>query len=724
MRHWFNIEYWVLGLPFSFLYTYLSFLFLVGSYPILRKRDIAILALLLLSYSWIFAKVIEVVVGWIRRSQSGKIIIVCSLSILSAVFLSFYAPISHPNGLVIHPFILSLFLFTYIFFVFILSLEADTPIKIYLMGGVIFVSVFLFLGFTKMGLDNYFARDDGLITLSHGKNLADYGFIGINPSGERVEGYSAPVQFFIYYLLYLPTRIGFFGYNVLQNLVFSFLLGVVFIQFIGIKKGQSLLYGFAAALILTAQASFIGWHGSGMENPITHVLFAATCVFLFQSLVNEKNLPFWQVFIVFLACLSRLESIYHIAAVLMVYLIIWFIEYRNWKPLRGIITILLFDGFFHLWRYLYFGDLLSNTAYAQEISILENLKLLLSSKEHLLTIYGYSLEIIKSNGILMLIALATILVVRTQSEQQRKSDLATLVFWVPVLTGLVYPFLFGKTRIDIPRTTTFITPLLVFLLMYYLVELLQPFNLRVAKRVVIFSLFVSIISLGIKPYYYLGWNYKIMEETRQMLLGYAEENSLSRATIANPDIGIISLHKNFNVLDLGWLGNSVLIKIDREDEIDYILNKMAPDLIELKANWSLRYNNLTQSAQFADQYLQVEDFGPYRKNPRAPQGIWIRKDILKGSGTPERILLDKLSQNPDISIIESELALAKSKNLEDLSYISRSAYHFLPEIVENGQYEELRKLFGDPSFSIFDRYLIESRINGQAYQDVIKYYQQ
>ncbi len=724
MRHWFNIKYLVFGLPFSLLFTYLSFLFLVGAYPIFRKRDIVILALLLFLYTWIFSKVIEVVVGWIRQSQSGKIILVCSLSLLSTVFIGFYAPISHPKALVIHPFILFLFLFTYILFVFILSLEADTPIKIYLMGGVIFVSVFLFLGFTKYGMDNYFARDDGLITLSHGKNLADYGFIGINPSGERVEGYSAPVQFFIYYFLYLVTRIGFFGYNVLQNLVFSFLLGVVFMQFIGFKKGQSLLYGLAAALILTAQASFIGWHASGMENPITHVLFAATCVFLFQSLVNEKILPIWQVFIVFLASISRLESIYHIGALLLVYLIIWFLQNKNWKPIKGIITILLLDGLFHLWRYFYFGDLLSNTAYAQEISILENIKLILTSREHLLTIYGYSLEIIKSNALVMLIALAGILLVRTQTEKQRKSDWATLVFWVPVLTGLIYPFLFGKTRIDIPRTTTFMTPLIVFLLMYYLVEMLQPFNHRVAVKVLIFSFFVSIISLGIKPYYYLGWNYKIMDETRQMLLGYAEENSISRATIANPDIGIISWYKNFNVLDLGWLGNSVLIKIEREDEIDYILNKMAPDMIELKANWSLRYNNLTQSAQFADQYLQVEDFGPYRKNPRAPQGIWIRKDILEGSGTPERELLDKMSQNPDISIIESELALAKSNHLTDLSYISRSAYHFLPELVEKGQYEDLRKLFDDSSFSVFDRYLIESRENGQAYQDVIDTYQQ
>ncbi|HEX9368396.1 MAG TPA: hypothetical protein VF921_17325, partial [Vicinamibacterales bacterium] len=44
---------------------------------------------------------------------------------------------------------------------------------------------------------NYADRDDAVITLSHARNLVEYGFIGVSPSGERVEGFSAPLQFWI-----------------------------------------------------------------------------------------------------------------------------------------------------------------------------------------------------------------------------------------------------------------------------------------------------------------------------------------------------------------------------------------------------------------------------------------------------------------------------------------------------------------------------------------------
>jgi hypothetical protein len=58
-------------------------------------------------------------------------------------------------------------------------------------------ALILFLGTRNIPKNFYRIRDDGLITLSHAKNLIDYGFIGVNPSGERVEGYSAPVQFIL-----------------------------------------------------------------------------------------------------------------------------------------------------------------------------------------------------------------------------------------------------------------------------------------------------------------------------------------------------------------------------------------------------------------------------------------------------------------------------------------------------------------------------------------------
>jgi hypothetical protein len=66
-----------------------------------------------------------------------------------------------------------------------------------LCGGVTFLLLF-HLGYLRIDSDYYQLRDDGIITLSHARNLVDYGFIGTSPSGDRVEGYSAPVQMFTY----------------------------------------------------------------------------------------------------------------------------------------------------------------------------------------------------------------------------------------------------------------------------------------------------------------------------------------------------------------------------------------------------------------------------------------------------------------------------------------------------------------------------------------------
>ena len=74
-----------------------------------------------------------------------------------------------------------------------------------LIGGLIFLGIFLW-GYQRIPVDYYENRDDGIITLSHAKNLADYGTVSVNPSGERVEAFSAPTQFFIYYILSLLSQ--------------------------------------------------------------------------------------------------------------------------------------------------------------------------------------------------------------------------------------------------------------------------------------------------------------------------------------------------------------------------------------------------------------------------------------------------------------------------------------------------------------------------------------
>ena len=246
-----------------------------------------------------------------------------------------------------------------------------SPFLLPLLGGLIFVVVFQW---AYSGIDEYFyqVRDDGVIVLSHAKNWIDYGFIGVSPSGGRVEGYSAPVQFFIYAAVYGITGIGYDAFYTVQTAAATFLLGALFILFLREHRVVAIVLTVLAAWLLSNHTSFLLWHGSGMENAITHVLFLASLLILFRfASVGRVSYPLAG--IVFLASISRIESIYHIAPLLLIFGGFWLIKY---KALGGFYfggIVLALWVVFNLWRYLYFGDLLPNTAHVQEIDVTDNI---------------------------------------------------------------------------------------------------------------------------------------------------------------------------------------------------------------------------------------------------------------------------------------------------------------------------------------------------------------
>lgn len=110
------------------------------------------------------------------------------------------------------------------------SRNLATPIWLALAGGAIFLLVFL-ASYSGIDPHLYEVRDDGVITLSVGRNLADYGFLGVSPSGPRVEASSSPAQTFIYALVYKIAQVPFDGFALDQTRVATFLLGALFIQF-------------------------------------------------------------------------------------------------------------------------------------------------------------------------------------------------------------------------------------------------------------------------------------------------------------------------------------------------------------------------------------------------------------------------------------------------------------------------------------------------------------
>ena len=172
-------------------------------------------------------------------------------------------------------------------------------LQLFLVGGLIFL-FFFYWRYANIPDELYQTRDDGVITMSHARNLVEYGFIGVNPSGERVEGYSAPAQFWAYAAAYALTGVDYHTFAAAQTALCTFLLGAIFILFFRENRRWAIAITALAALLLSWHYPFLGWHGSGMENAITHVLFLAAALILFNFARRRRIVYPWAI-VIFLA---------------------------------------------------------------------------------------------------------------------------------------------------------------------------------------------------------------------------------------------------------------------------------------------------------------------------------------------------------------------------------------------------------------------------------------
>ena len=188
------------------------------------------------------------------------------------------------------------------------------------IGGLIFLVIFIW-GYSYIDNNWYEYRDDGVITMSTAKNLVDFGFIGVSVSGPIVEASSSPMQFFMYALAYLLTGVDYANYSYWQTIITTFFIGFLFIRFFSDKPIIAIIVTTFSAIGLTYFYPFFEWHASGMENAITHLLFLATLYILYTS-VKDNNINFWLAIIVFFATIARLDSVYHISMLLVIYSVI------------------------------------------------------------------------------------------------------------------------------------------------------------------------------------------------------------------------------------------------------------------------------------------------------------------------------------------------------------------------------------------------------------------
>jgi hypothetical protein len=403
---------------------------------------------------------------------------------------------------------------------------------------------------------------------------------------------------------------------------------------------------------------------------------------------------------------------------LIIYSIYWFACNKNLKAFGFSLIVFALWAIFQLWRYYYFGDILPNTAYAQSINVLDRVSMLLSGdREYFAQSLDLSKEIFmnQSGWLLVLTVLPLLYFFRPNKE----NILLLLLIVAIVLTSCFSPFLFGAARIDHARTTTQMT-LLVFLL----IAVVFYFSRSIKGSSILFVLMLPFVvafyrDQNIKPNY-LGWSTDGFNSIRQELARIAMENDIDRPTISNPDLGVMSWYKEFNIIDLGMLGSPIMAKLRNDSMVTaYYLGYGLPDIIEAHGWWIHEYcDPIFATPTFDRLYSQIEtdyDLKQICNSADTPPMIyWIRNDIKRDSNSAERKFLDDLQNRLSSERVDEEIKKCRYLK-DDCSYIARTVYKFIPEFIETGQFNTVYNLFTNET----DKALLIGWQNAQAHNFIL-----
>ena len=333
-----------------------------------------------------------------------------------------------------------------------------------------------------------------------------------------------------------------------------------------------------------------------------------------------------------------------------------------------------------------------------------------------------------------------------------------------VVTAALTPLVFGMARLDPARTTTHLamfTVLGMALMIYHGLNLrplpslrlpaMRQFLAAIPTQLLLRTLAAMlVITIAVILFGYAKLDYprstmitsdpltswfgyiepsdqccgvSWFDHNRRQFIKLSDEESLPRPTVSNPDLGVMSWHKQFNIVDLGKLGSPIMAKTGHPLISDYFFDFAAPDMIEIHDGWSCGYAKaILYDPRFETMYSPVNTRVTdqvkrgCRAYPQARSGIWIRKDILKDSVSPERKLIDDLWADLSPARLQKELDRCQADPERLCVYVARTAYRFLPEFREQSSIDELNAIFSGSRTREFDLYLVNGYRDGQAHK--------
>lgn len=578
-------------------------------------------------------------------------------------------------------------------------------IGIALVGACLFAFVFSYR-LSDVPADNYQFRDDAVITLSHARNLVEFGFIGVSPSGERVQGFSAPLQFWIAAAIYRVVPFEYATFLGWQSVVGTLLLGTLVAvllvagatNFGVIRLGLVVLALAASAVVLASSRAFLLWHASGMENVYKCAALLGLLWALDRALREKRGLLF-AAGLTFIASLTRADAVVPVAALVGTFVVLWWWRYRD---VRGMLVILLGGSAWVVYKfveYSYFGSWTPNTAAGQGIDVADRIQYALSAPG--LALRDYAAWGLRVGGSLQASQLMLLPVVVWIARDRLARERALLVCAGSIACVAQFAF-FGTARMDEARTVTELALYATLSVPFVLLASKTLETRQTLTACVLLPVLAVVFSLRAPDRTVVGWGTADFEVVSSEIFEWARIEGLHRPLVANPDLGALSWRKTFNVADLGRLGSVALARTPAP--VEYILRVVLPDFVEMHDEWACHYGTIFSDADFASAY---EPFVSIRtpwldancpEFPGARTGLWIRRDVRRSSLSAERRFIDEFGGDLSNERLRSELESCLSLSGErPCGYVGRTVFRFLPELRRLGHYQQVKAMFAGSS---------------------------
>jgi len=497
--------------------------------------------------------------------------------------------------------------------------------------------------------------DDGGISFSYSRSLAEgYGLVP-QPGAEKVEGYSN----FLWVLLFTPFFIfNCFHFIATPKIVSTILVGILFYFIIKICKQFKThpIVGFIINTLIAINTPFIIWTTSGLENPL-YALLIIILIFVSVKYLQKKNqkLIYTGAVISLLIAITRPDGI--VFACIFPIAILgtgdrFLDRFKSLMLYTFSITFLI--GGFLLFRFMYFHDTVPNTYYAKEASTIDVIKTLLFSRKELIikfhSIFHSLSEVMSENKLMVLVCILLIIFLTEYVFLRGKMKPYLILFFVWGVSLIIYMLLPYDYMKEYRFATPFVVVSYVFfgLVLAYIPSLLPHFKKYVV--VILFTLlgtyswfnfnnqYKRLLKFSRKP---TVPYYEIKEAYVDKFDKYAESLKINNASILLPDVGATYFYSKLKVYDAAGLCNKTIaqgiFKKDRKIILDYIFKQVKPTFIHLHDGWSEKIRP-DEYIGFRTEYITIYETISIELTEACGvnlySGDYIRKDVINQQNEP------------------------------------------------------------------------------------------